>query len=124
MSNKRKSIVQDQDTENDEETIKNTVDFLAKSIETLTLQLNNSKAQIDDLNKKYDDISKEPHNINSKKKTGPKAPGGSAYNHFIKSQMEINKTNGYFDSNDIKGREKMKYCASLWRKHKEELLKN
>ena len=121
MSTKRKSLFRDIE-DDDDETIKDTVNLLAKNIETLTLQLNDSKAQIDDLNKKYDDLSKETNTTNSKKKTGPKAPGGSAYNHFIKNMMEVNKNNGYFESNGIIGREKMKYCASLWRKQKEELL--
>ena len=129
MSTKRKAIFQDNnmsdsdDDNNNDGNMKNTVELLLRNMETLTLQLNNNKKQLDDLNTKYDNLS-ENTNTNSKKKTGPKAPGGSAYNHFIKNQMDINKKNGYFESKNIKGRDKMKYCASLWKAHKEELLKN
>lgn len=125
QSTKRKATTQGQNLfDDDNKNLENIVEILSKTVETLTLQLNNSKTQIDDLNKKFDDISKCTNTTNSKKKTGPKALGGSAYNHFIKSQMEINKNNGYFESNNIKGREKMKYCAALWRAHKQELLNN
>lgn len=93
-------------------------------INDVIAQLNELKIVNDSLKNELNSMKTDMNEIkqkNTKKKTGPKGIGGSAYNQFVSKTMKIYTENNYFQQNNIKGTDKMKFCAKLWNEEKKKL---
>ena len=91
------------------------INDIIQQLEQIKIQNNELKNELSSLKSDVNNM-KQPNN--EKKKTGPKTPGGSTYNQFVKRTMKTYTDNNYFNENNITGVEKLRFCAKLWNDQK------
>ena len=95
---------------------------IIQQLEQIKIQNNELKNELSSLKTDVNNMKQPNENKdsqkNEKKKTGPKTPGGSTYNQFVKQTMKTYTDNNYFNENNIIGVEKLRFCAKLWNDQK------